>query len=52
MAPSDVVNSLVTTFADFLSYMTPLIGALAGVIFVVTLLVYVLTRMAPRIFRG
>lgn len=52
MAPSDVVNNVVSAFASYLSYMLPIFGALAGVIFIVSLLMYVLTRMAPRIFRG
>ncbi len=51
MAPSDVVNSVVTMTSDFLTYMLPIIGVLAGIMFVTSFFFSLVMGIGRRTFK-
>jgi len=52
MAPSEVVTQIVTMFGEFMTYMLPIIGILAGISFVVSWFMSVTMGLGRRTFRG
>jgi hypothetical protein len=50
MANSDIVNLIITMTADFMEYMLPIIGTLAGITLVLSFFIYVTLGSARTIF--
>lgn len=52
MASGEVVDLIVSTTADFMSYMVPIIAVMAGITFVVSFFMSVTLGMGRRTFKG
>lgn len=50
MAPSDVVNNIVSETSTYLTYMLPIIGILSGIMLVLSFLYHIVTRIGSRTF--
>jgi hypothetical protein len=50
MASSEVVNLIISMTSDFMTYMLPIIGALAGITLVLSFFIYVSVGSARTIF--
>jgi len=51
MAPADVVNQVISTTADYLTYMLPIIGVLSGIMFVTSFFFSLVTGLGRRTFK-
>jgi len=52
MASSDVVDLIIVTTADFMHYMLPIIGVMAGITFIVSFLLSATLGWGRRTFKG
>jgi hypothetical protein len=52
MASSEVVDQIISLTADFLTYMMPIIGVLAGITFITSWFMSVTIGMGRRTFKG
>lgn len=52
MANDQVVNEIISTTANMLEYMLPVIAIISGLTFIVTFLLYVTVGFGRRTFRG
>lgn len=52
MASADVIAQIITMTKDFLTYMLPVIGVMAGIIFVITWLMSITIGLGRRTFKG
>lgn len=52
MAPAEVVTQIIDMTKDFLTYMLPIIGILAGINFMVSWFMSVTMGLGRRTFRG
>lgn len=51
MTNTEVVTQLVTIFGEFITFMLPIIGLMAGLAFVVTWLMYITVGIGRRVFK-
>lgn len=52
MANTDVINLIISTVADYFTYMLPVIALMAGITFMVSFLMSVTLGMGRRTFKG
>lgn len=51
MTNTEVVSQLVTIFGEFITFMLPIIGLMAGLSFIVTWLMYLTVGIGRRVFK-
>jgi hypothetical protein len=52
MANTEVIDIIISTTAEYFTYMLPIIGVMAGITFVVSFLMSVTIGMGRRTFKG
>jgi hypothetical protein len=52
MANTDVINLILLTVKDYFTYMLPIIGIMAGIVFIFSALMYVTIGLGRHTFKG